>query len=343
MKDFRELSRRSRLYRLRELARAALNVYGLKNTKLSFMQYFQNIIYRVDMSGPTKFISDNSPYIPNRYLLRIHAMGDIEAIASELTWLAALNTEAGLPVPAPIPTPDGRLMANVSTQGIPTGRVVSLMKWLDGRRYLQRLQPKQMTALEKVVADLHTFSTGWQPPAGFSRPHWNWDSQLGGSLFRHSVEELVDSMSLRAKVPFQVISREAKMVMDAFGKGIEAYGLIHADLYPENVLFKSGMAFPIDFEDCGFGYWIWDIAIALWKWAWGDEWERLRDAFYKGYSQSRTLSNVQWEKLDLFVAIHSATMVLWVSDFIQNDPQRVAEYEPLREENLNKLLSYFER
>jgi Ser/Thr protein kinase RdoA (MazF antagonist) len=343
MKNFRVLSRLSRLRRLRNLAKAALNAYGLDNAKLNFVQYFQNIIYRVDIPGNGKLGADTSPYFPNRYLLRIHAMGDVEAIASELTWLAALNTEAGLPVPAPIPTLDGRLFTNISTQGIPNGRVVSLMKWLDGRRYTQGLRPVQMTALGKVVAGLHTFSTRWEPPAGFSRPHWNWDSLLGGSLFNHSVEELVASMPLRAREPFQVISREAKSVMDAFGKGPEAYGLVHADLYPENILFKSGMAYPIDFEDCGFGYWIWDIAIALWKWAWGDDWERMRDAFNKGYCQIRMLPKAQWEKLDLFIAIHSATMVLWVSEFIMHDPLRVAEYEPLREENINKLLYYFER
>ena len=131
--------------------------------------------------------------------------------------------------------------------------------------------------------------------------------------------------------------------MDTWGNGVDAYGLIHADLYPENILFKSGSAYPIDFEDCGFGYWIWDISIALWMWAWGDGWELMRDAFYEGYSRIRTLPTDQWDQLDLFIAIHSATMVLWVSDFMLNDPKRAAEHEPLRKENIHKLLSYFER
>jgi Ser/Thr protein kinase RdoA (MazF antagonist) len=199
------------------------------------------------------------------------------------------------------------------------------------------------TPLGKVVADLHTFFSRWEPPARFSRTHWNWDSQLGGSLLKHSVGELVASMPQRVREPFQVISDEAKSVIDAYGKGLEAYGLIHADLYPENILFKSGMVYPIDFEDCGYGYWIWDISIALWKWAWGEPWEQMRDAFYEGYSRIRTLPMNQWDKLDLFIAIHSATMVLWVSDFILSDLNRQAEHSPLREENIHKLLSYFER
>jgi len=45
---------------------------------------------------------DDSPYIPNRSASHIHAMDDAEAIESELTWLAALNQEAGLPVSVPL-------------------------------------------------------------------------------------------------------------------------------------------------------------------------------------------------------------------------------------------------
>ena len=103
MKPFRELSRRGRLHRLRETARSALAAYGLDDARLSFMQYTANTIYRVDAPGSPTPIK-TSPYIPNRYVMRIHTMEDVEAITSELTWLLALNQEAGIPVPAPVVT-----------------------------------------------------------------------------------------------------------------------------------------------------------------------------------------------------------------------------------------------
>ena len=99
------------------------------------------------------------------------------------------------------------------------------------------------------------------------------------------MEQIVASIPHKYLQPFQYISKEAKHIMESMGKGSDSYGLIHADLYPENVLFKSGKAYPIDFEDCGYGYWMWDIAVALCTWAWGVDWERMRDAFWKGYSQ----------------------------------------------------------
>jgi Ser/Thr protein kinase RdoA (MazF antagonist) len=168
VKHFRQLARRGRLLRFRELATTALASYGLEDARLRFIQYNENAVYRVDGSDPAA--NDVTAYLPNRYVLRIHAMGDSQAIASELSWLAALNNEAGLPVPAPVPTLSGRLLATVVTAGLPQGRVVSLLRWLDGKNIQKGLRPDHLTALGQVVAQLHNFSAGWQPPAEFVRP-----------------------------------------------------------------------------------------------------------------------------------------------------------------------------
>jgi len=322
---------------------AALHVYGLDNAHLRFIQYGENIIYRVDIPGSSSPFINDGHYLQNRCVLRIHAMGDEDAIASELTWLEALEKEASLPVPAPVPITEGKLLSKVATPGMPNGRVVSVMHWLDGRRLRRGFRPKHLMALGQVVAQMHRFSASWQPPSGFTRPHWDWEAQLGGSMFVVPMAELVESMPEKIQQPFQIISSQAKDIMALLGKGPEAYGLIHSDLYPENVLFKAGKAYPIDFEDCGYGYWMWDIAIALNHWAWGSEWERMRDAFRSGYDQYRTLPDIQWAQLDLFVAAQFATMVLWSSAFLKHDPIRVSEYQPWRDNNIVRLLNYFER
>jgi Ser/Thr protein kinase RdoA (MazF antagonist) len=217
------------------------------------------------------------------------------------------------------------------------------MRWLDGRKLHKGIRPEHLTALGQVVAEMHTFSSGWKPPAGFTRPYWDWDSQLGGSMFRHPMEQITASIPPKFREPFEFISKEAKQLMESIGKGPDAFGMIHSDLYPENVLFKGGRAFPIDFEDCGYGLWMWDIAIALCTWAWGNDWEQMRDSFWEGYSQIHKLPMRQWEQIDLFVATQFATMVLWSSALLMNDPKRVAEYVPWREDNGNRLLGYFNR
>ena len=44
-----------------------------------------------------------------------------------------------------------------------------------------------------------------------------------------------------------------------------ATGLIHADLHYENFLFHDGVARAIDFDDCGWGFYLYDVAVTLWE------------------------------------------------------------------------------
>jgi Ser/Thr protein kinase RdoA (MazF antagonist) len=343
MKPYDQLSRLGQLRRTRCLAEVALEAYGLGEARLTFLQYTANIVYRVDVPGWAKAESRQSPYVPNRYLLRVLYTNRLEAVKGEMTWLAALRREANLPVPEPVPTRDGDLVTRIAIPGVPQGRLVSLMRWIDGRRISTGLRPAHFRAWGRVVARLHAFAAGWQPPEGFKRPVWDWEGQLGGRYFHCSVEELVASMPGHLREPFQIVSREARQVMDSLGTGPDVYGLIHSDMYPENVLFKDGEAYPIDFEDCGFGYWLWDIAVALCLWPWTEEWYWMRDAFLDGYSGVRVLPESQLQHLDLFMAVQYATMVLWASLFVRNDPARRPEHEAWREGDGLKLLRYLER
>jgi Ser/Thr protein kinase RdoA (MazF antagonist) len=139
-----------------------LDAYGLAQAHLTLEQYSANIIFRVDAPGPAP-IREAQLYVPDRYSLRVLAINDTDTIASELTWLAALR-EVDLPVPEPAPTLDGRLYTKGVTPGVPRGRVVSLMRWIDGRHLTTRLRPHHARALGRLVAQLHGFSAAWQPP-----------------------------------------------------------------------------------------------------------------------------------------------------------------------------------
>ena len=343
MKPYSELTRLGRLRRIRQLAQAALEAYGLSGARLTFLRYFANITYRVDAPGPVPQLSGPGPYVPNRYLLRVLSTNYWQAVKGEMTWLAALSREAALLVPEPVPTPEGELLLRVTTPGMPEGRIVSLMRWVDRRKLTTVFRASHFWAWGQMVARLHAFAAGWRPPEGFERFIWDWEGLLGGRDFCYPVPDLVASMPEHLREPFQIVSSEARAVMEALGKGPDAYGMVHGDMYPENVLFKAGEVYPIDFEDCGFGHWLWDIALPLCLHPWTEEWYWQRDAFLDGYAQVRTLPESQLQHLDLFMAAQYATMVLWASLFIRNDPARQAEHEAWRDENAVELLRYLER
>ncbi len=340
MKPLRSLTRRGHLRRYRAHAEIALQAYGLMGAPLKLLQYGENAIYRVDAPDSTLPVCDDSFYQPGRYVLRSHAMGDLDVIASEMVFLKALSEEASLPVPAPVPTLDGELVIKVTTPGVPKGRAVSLMHWLVGRRLKQGLSITQFKSWGQLVARMHKFSQKWKPPADFIRPTWDWDAQLGGSEFKQPLEEIIASMPESIQAPYQEISDQARELMRSLGTDSDAFGIIHSDMYKENILFARGEARPIDFEDCGFGYWIWDIAVALSEWAWKPGWEMFRDSFLEGYFAIHSLDTRQINELDRFIGIHHATMVLWSSVFILNFPGRINEYEPWRTRECEELVRY---
>ena len=85
--------------------------------------------------------------------------------------------------------------------------------------------------------------------------------------------------------------------------------LIHADLVPENVLIqKNGLAI-IDFDDCVWGYWAFDIATIVNRAHRSDNAEQLINAFLNAYREDGpdTLGH-----LPLLQAARALTYVGWI-------------------------------
>ncbi len=62
------------------------------------------------------------------------------------------------------------------------------------------------------------------------------------------------------------------------GSAADSVGLIDADLHPGSDLFWRDDVRVIDLDDCGFGYWLYDIAVALWELRHQHDYEQFRDA-----------------------------------------------------------------
>ena len=342
MKPYDQLTRLGRIRRLRNLAEKALDAYALTGARLNFQHYEGNLVFRINASSipDPHYISDPA-YVPRRYNLRIHTSSNIEGIRGETIWLNALRSQTGMTLPEPLPNHDGELFTTLNIPGSPQ-KTVSLLRWVDGRVLSEGFRPHHFHAVGEMIAHLHNFSAQWTPPPNFTRPEWDWQGQMGGEHFRQPLDEIIAAIPDRFREAFLEVSGKTKQVMDQLGKSSQVYGLIHSDLYPENILFKSGQALPIDFEDCGYGYWIWDIATALCLWPWTEDWTWMRDALFDGYLKVRTIPQEQIDLLDLFMAAQYATMVLWATVFILNDPARVPEHEEWRDRDGSKLLRYFD-
>jgi len=77
------------------------------------------------------------------------------------------------------------------------------------------------------------------------------------------------------------------------------FGLIHGVFTFDNVPFHRGEARFIDFDDCGQGYFLYDLAILLDRLEWRQDYQSL----LSGYREERPLSASNERTLDLFLTV----------------------------------------
>lgn len=258
----------------------------------------ENQVYRViDAAGQS-------------YALRLHRHGyrsDAE-LRAELHWMAAL-AEGGLRVPAPALALDGESLQRIEeTQ-------VSVLGWLNAAPMGEIGKPLDLRdragvffAIGAEMAKLHDISDQWTPPGGFERWAWDREGLLGEQPLwdRFWENPTLSEADRRLLTAFR---RDASVELAAMENRLD-YGLIHADLVPENVMCgEDGALYLIDFDDGGFGFRLFDIATAIIKHRDEPDFDDLRAALIEGYQSRRRLD---LSALDLFMALRSVTYVGWI-------------------------------
>ena len=346
MKPYEQLTDLGKLRRFRNLARLALDDYGLGDARLTFLHWAGNTLYRVTSPRPAPARPAGDLYREGHYLLRIHEPGYQEpaAIELELAWLASMCRDAHLPVPEPVPTRDGRLLTRVSIPGIPGARHASLLRWLKGRSLSHGVGPRHYRAQGRLMARMHDHAARWQVPPGLTKRHWDWDGFFrnveGTGMPEDEVWSLLPGQYVQ---PFRAVTREVQQVMDAWGKGRGVYGLIHADLGVDaNLLFWGSPpeAQAIDFDDSGFGYWAFDLGVAL-DCCWDDaDFPVYREALLEGYAEFRSLPEEHAEQLELFRAALQVYWNLWATGGTHLHPSYLPSYEERIAQTAARVVRY---
>ncbi len=312
---------------MRRVAQAALNVFGIEG-RFKLLRQAGNTLYRV-YSTSSGMSSDL--FKPGQYMLRVHEPGyqAPEAIELELAWLSAMRREADLPVPEPLATQEGAFLVDIGVSGFPGTRHCSLLRWIKGRSVLKRMQPDHFIAQGRLMARLHNFSVVLVSAAGPIKRNFDWDG-----LFQNDVGSGMpnaDAWSLLSPEHYQAftaVAQQVREVMDAWGQGRDVYGLIHGDLAVDaNLLFWRQQPVAIDFDDSGFGYWIYDLAVAL-EHCWErPDFPRFRDALLDGYTEVRSLPADQAARLELFMAACDVYWNLWAVGGTHMFPEFLPEFQ----------------
>lgn len=322
--SFDVLPLRTQLARLRTVAMQAIERYPIDVAHVRQVSHGENTTFRVTAVDGAD------------YLLRVHrpqrhgrGVDSAAAIRSEMDWLSAIARESPVSAPVPVLSARGELTEVVDHSAVPGQRVCSVLRWMNGTQRKHSALPVHLARVGCAMAELHDHARGWTRPPGFVRMRWDWNTFFGdvmvyGKVGAKEAWTLLPS-NLRSK--FERVADHVGSVMAELGDGPDAVGLIHADMHMGNVVFHHGEARPIDFDDCGVGYWLYDIAVALWEMRHKDNYPECRSAFLSGYRAVRPIADDVLGHLDSFIAAREVAFGLWFAGMSQTNESFRAKFD----------------
>jgi Ser/Thr protein kinase RdoA (MazF antagonist) len=296
---------------LAELAEAALALYPIGGApRASLVNLSENATFRID--GAER----------GHFALRVHREGyhSPEAIASELAWAQALRASGIVTTPNPVPGRDGALIQALAHPSMARPRNIVLFDWEEG------VEPGIGDDLEgpfetlgAVTARMHLHARDWVRPAGFTRLTWDFETSLGEAAphwgrWRDGMGLDREKEALFGRTVAAIGRRLA-----AYGRGPERFGLIHCDLRLANLLIDGEAVKVIDFDDCGFGWFMYDAATPVSFYEHEPQVPALIDAWLRGYRSVAPLSAEDEAEIPTFVMLRRLLLVAWIGSHSETE------------------------
>jgi len=282
-------------------ASAALEPFGFPpGARVSLLSLSENATY---------LVSDET--IGRTAVLRVHRTGyhPPGAVASELAWLQALRRDEGLLTPGVYRSVDGREVVDVTIG--PLTRQTVLFEWLPGTEPADDQLAEKFELLGEICARMHRHSRNWRRPPGFVRFSWDFDCCVGDTPRWGRWEDGIGV----GKQERATLARAAALVRERlrrYGTDPGRFGLIHADVRLANLLVNGNDIQVIDFDDSGFGWFMFDFGTAVSFIEHDPRVPELCDAWVRGYRQVMPLPTEDEAEIPTFVLLRRLQLVAWV-------------------------------
>ena len=295
------------------LAEEAIKLWDVEVESINLHLQSENTVYKVEaLDGST-------------YALRIHRKDyhDLDELNSEHLWTKSLSN-AGLLVPEAVVTRSGEAYTSVSFFNSSEYRYVGLVKWIEGtilNDLILDLEEKDVSdlyeSLGKVVAKFHKATIAWEEPKDFKRHSFDVDGFLGDQPFWGRFWE-AQNATTSEREKLALIRNNMIETMSKFPKDINSFGMIHADLHSQNVLIQGKNLSVIDFDDAGFGWYGFDLAVAVWDrldfTATGCHFDTAYESVIKGYLEERPNDEDIIGTIPTFLLMRTMMLIRWIED-----------------------------
>jgi len=291
------------LARLHDLANASLPLWDLPaGASARLINVSENATYLVETPGGY------------RSILRLHRENyhTERAIECELAWMHALNEADCVVTPEVIRGCNGLAVQKAPASAGLNERYMVMFEFVEGE------QPDEtqdlagpFEELGEMAAKTHIHSIAWQRPQPFQRLTWNLDTIFGPTATWGDWRD-GPNLAQRDRELLEEVEATVKRRLDAFGQGTERYGLIHADMRLANLLIDKGSPRLIDFDDCGFGWFLYDFAAGISFIEDDPQIPAMRAAWVRGYRKHRPMSAEEEREIDSFIMLRRMALLAWI-------------------------------
>ena len=298
------------------MTRYILKMMNLEDLPLSVKAHTQNWIFETVMPDGQKalirlkgfFVPEGTsimlpgleqPIIPNP-MLGIYPADAVFFSACELYALRKLTGNTTLALPRPLE----RITYGLSE--------LVIFSYVPGEsRTPETLTAKDAARCGAFLAQLHNESRRLifrSPP----------DSRLNaegllGETSRYASPDEKMFLSTQDQALLDTLRQHVADVETRIGLQSEHTLLLHGDFLLQNILFEGDKIGALDFEMCGWGTDFYDVATFLWQMKTSPRYDKIADAFWRGYTFWRELPPREW--LEVFIAARHGASVRWL---IQN-------------------------
>ena len=242
------------LEELHLLVSSSLDCWGLSSaTSINLLTVSENATFALtDLTDGREII------------LRVHRIGysSPQEIRSELAWINALRAAAIVETATPLPGADGELVQRLPPNSDGYRRAAVAFERLPGNEPSSREAPGWFERLGEMTARLHDHARSWRLPPDFRRKRWDVDAMVGAQGHWGPWRAAIGLDAPGAAVLETAIGFIRRR-LDRFGTGSRRFGLVHADLRLANLLVDGEHLRIIDFDDCGFSWFLYDFAAAV--------------------------------------------------------------------------------
>lgn len=278
------------------------------------------------------------------FVLRISRPGyhSLSEIQAEMTWIQKIGEDTSLALARPVENWTGQVITEVQVQGQHFYGVL--------RPFLTGEHPGGSTGIPsemefeqagETAAYLHDQVISWEGSTGLDRPVWDYEAMLGtGGLFGDW--RVCQELSLEERGFLEQICQYIRNRLEHYPTDREHFGLIHADLRAANLLTEHGSMKILDFDDCGYGWFLYDLAASVSFLECEPQIEQWMQAWIRGYEKVRPFGAWEQEEMDTFVMIRRIQLLAWIVSHDDSDPVRYL-YEGFAEGTIRLAETYWKK